>query len=80
MESALYGIYTNKHSFLFQKSHSFSTLTCSISDDNSHNNNNIGNFICVLNVQLLISLRIGNLQILLEIELLKRKREKKNQN
>ena len=33
-----------------------------------------------LNVQLLIFLRIGNLQMLLEIELLKRKKRQKNKN
>ena len=30
MESALYGVYT--HVVLYQKSHSFASLTCSISD------------------------------------------------
>ena len=46
-------------------------------NNNNNNNDNNGNSICVLNVQLKISLRIGNLQMLLEIGLLKRKNKNK---
>ena len=47
-------------------------------NSNNNNNNSDGNLICVLNVQLKISLRIGNLQMLLEIGLFKKRKQKKN--
>ena len=46
-------------------------------NNNNNNNNNNGNLICVLNVQLKISLRIGNLQMLLEIGLFKKTKQNK---
>ena len=45
---------------------------------NNNNNDNNGNSICVLNVQLKISLRIGNLQMLLEIGLFKKNKTEQN--
>ena len=46
-------------------------------NNNNNNNDNNGNSICVLNVQLKISPRIGNLQMLLEIGLFKKRKQKK---
>ena len=46
-------------------------------NNNNNNNDNNGNSICVLNVQLKISLRIGNLQMLLEIGLFKKTKQNK---
>ena len=46
-------------------------------NNNNNNNNDDGNLICVLNVQLKISLRIGNLQMLLEIGLFKKTKQNK---
>ena len=46
-----------------------------LKNNNNNNNDNNGNSICVLNVQLKISLRIGNLQMLLEIGLFKKTKQ-----
>ena len=46
-----------------------------LKNNNNINNDNNGNSICVLNVQLKISLRIGNLQMLLEIGLFKKTKQ-----
>ena len=46
-------------------------------NNNNNNNDNNGNSICVLNVQLKISPRIGNLQMLLEIGLFKKTKQNK---
>ena len=45
--------------------------------NNNNNNDNNGNLICVLKAQLKISLRIGNLQMLLEIGLFKKTKQNK---
>ena len=48
-----------------------------LKNNNNNYNDNNGNSICVLNVQLKISLRIGNLQMLLEIGLFKKTKQNK---